>query len=105
MAKEPRIPLKGESMTIHVVYVAQLKSVRGVEQETLEMDGTPSVREVLDHLAGCNGPELRDMLLTGEGRVRPSLLLFAGDRQVDPESPEPLTDGQTLTLLSPMAGG
>ncbi len=92
-------------MTINVVYVAQLKAVRGVDQETVEMDGTPSVRAVLDHLASCNGSELRNMLLTSEGNVRPSILVFAGDRQIDPESPDPMTDGQTLTLLSPMAGG
>lgn len=92
-------------MKIHVSYLAQLKSLRGQENETLELGEAPTVRGVIDHLANAHGAKLRDMLLTGEGKVRTSILIFAGEDQVDPESLEPLTDGQTLTLLSPMAGG
>ena len=96
----PKRPVK-----IHVNYLAQLKPFCGRERETVEMGGAPTIRAVLGHLVEAHGPKLRDMLLTGEGRVRPSILVFADEHQVDPESPEPLADGQTLTLLSPMAGG
>lgn len=92
-------------MKIHVTYLAQLRAQRGRENDTLELDDGATVRGVIDHLADLHGAKLREMLLTGQGRVRPSILIFADKDQIDPESHEPLADGQTLTLLSPMAGG
>ncbi len=92
-------------MKIHVTFVAQLKTVRGVECETLELEEGATVRGVIDRLVESHGAEMRDALLTAEGSVRPSILVFAGEGQVDPTNPKALADGQTLTLLSPMAGG
>ena len=92
-------------MKIHVAYMAQLKTIRGAEADTLELDEGATVRGVIDCLVENHGAKMRDVLLTGEGSVRPSILVFAGEGQVDPTSPKALAEGQTLTLLSPMAGG
>ncbi len=92
-------------MKIDVNYVAQLKTIRGRATETLELEQGATVRGVIDHLVRQQGTKLRDMLLNGDGTIRSSILIFVGDAQVNPECADPLTDGQTLTLLSPMAGG
>ncbi len=92
-------------MKIHVMYFAQLKALRGAECDTLELDEGATVRGVIDRLVENHGAKMRDALLTGEGSVRPSILVFAGEGQVDPASPKALAGGQTLTLLSPMGGG
>ncbi len=92
-------------MNIEIHYVAQLKTIRGLARETLELDQATSVRGVIDHLVRQQGNKFGQMLLNGDGTVRPSILVFVDDAQVDPEAAGSLTDGQTLTLLSPMAGG
>ncbi len=92
-------------MKIHVTFVAQLKAIRGAACETLELNEGATVRGVIDHLVENHGTKMREALLTAEGSVRPSILVFAGEGQVDPASPQALAGGQTLTLLSPMAGG
>lgn len=92
-------------MNIEIHYVAQIKNLRGLARETLELDQATTVRGVIDHLVRQQGNEFGQILLNHDGRLRPSILIFVDDAQVDPEAAEPLTDGQTLTLLSPMAGG
>jgi len=92
-------------MKIHVKYLAQLKNIRGQDQDTLELPSGATIREAIVCLIDKHATKLRDVLLTNAGDLRPSILIFTGDGQIDLASSEVLTDGQTLTLLSPMAGG
>jgi hypothetical protein len=89
-------------LTVH--YVAQIKSVAGLAAEHLDLDRPTQTRDVLARLVESHGP-LRQLLLTPEGSVQPTILLFLGDEQIGPDRPIPSRDGDVLTILSPMAGG
>jgi hypothetical protein len=92
-------------MKIAIRYLAQIKIATGRAGDELELSGPRPVREVVTWVAERFGEPLRRLLLTDGGDVQPTLLLFLGEDQVEPNHPAPRFDGEVLTILSPMAGG
>jgi molybdopterin converting factor small subunit len=91
-------------MRVEVRYVAQVRHAAGRAAEEVELEGPCAPRELVVRLAQSR-EELRGLLLDEGGAVKPALLLFVGDVQVDPGDPRPLREGEVVTILSPMAGG
>jgi molybdopterin converting factor small subunit len=91
-------------MKIAIRYMAQLKMAAGMSGEVLEMPAPTPVGQVLAVLAERHA-NLRPLLLTVQGHVQPTLLLFLGDEQITAAQAVPRRDGEVLTLLTPMAGG
>jgi molybdopterin converting factor small subunit len=91
-------------MKIAVRYMAQLRRAAGVTVEEVELDRPCSATELLKRLADQHGLPFRALLLDADGGVRPAILLFVGDEQVNSQT-RPLQDGDVLTVLTPMAGG
>ena len=92
-------------MQITVEYSAQVKRAAGTGRETVELDGTPSLRDVALHVAGLHGGDLSAVLLDGKGNIHPSILIFVGDDQVRGDDDRPLAEGNTVAFLSPISGG
>jgi len=92
-------------MTIDLTYVAQLKAATGTGRETLDVPAGTTVRGLIDLLVQRHGDDLASLLLDDGGNVRPSILVFRGETQSDGADTTPLTDGEALTLLTPLAGG
>jgi len=92
-------------MNIQIEFLAQLGVVAGDRRRALEVPQACSAQDAIRAaLAGDNG-ELRDLILTEEGGLRNSLLVFVGDEQLDWERPKPLQPGETIVLAPPIAGG
>ena len=91
------------NVTLH--YETQLKRAVGIASETIEVPEGAGVSEVVRAAAATHGESVADMLLDDQGNVRPSVLIFVGDEQIDAGDGPELTDGSTLTLMSPISGG
>ena len=81
-------------MKIHVRYLAQLKRAAGA-----------GLADLLARLAEIHGDSLRSHLFDERGTRRRSLLISFGDRMLSAGDEPPLTDGATITLMTPMSGG
>jgi len=91
-------------MRVIVHYLAQLKQATGIASESVEVDGSCTVREFVEQLARRHRP-LRNLLLTADDALQPTLLIFLGDEQVGPGGMAVVHDGAVITLLTPIAGG
>lgn len=92
-------------MKITVYYLAQLKQAAGRAAETVEIDGPCSALDLVRLLAERHGDGLRRLLFTTDGSLQPTNLLFIGDVQVRQPAEVQLKDGDSVTVLSPIAGG
>ena len=92
-------------MKLRVEYEAQVKKAAGVASEDLEIEDASTLSSVLQKITESRGDALHSMLLDSEGNLQKAILLFHGDRQIRwDESPE-FSDGDVLTILSPISGG
>ena len=92
-------------MEVEVQYAAQLKSRAGTAREKVCVPGGTTVRGLLEHLASKHGQPFRELVFREDGSVRPSVLVFMGDKQIGKDLERPLEEGAELLLLSPVAGG
>lgn len=92
-------------MQVTIEYAAQVKQAAGVGSETVSVDEGCSVQELIRRTAEAHGEEFRRLVLDGDGRLHPSILLFVGDDQVRWETPVALKEADVVTLLSPVSGG
>ena len=93
-------------MQVTVEYAAQIRHVAGVARDVIELDGPCPVAEVARRVAASRGEALAEILLDENGQPRPSILVFKGENQVRwDDTATQVTDGETITLLSPVSGG
>lgn len=92
-------------MKITLQYETQIKRAVGTGAETIEAADGADAAEVLRTAAERHDESVRAMLLTDNGQLRPSLLMFVGDQQVSRQTSVPLTDGDTVTVMLPISGG
>jgi len=92
-------------MQVTLEYFAQVRQAAGVESEQVQpADGTDIVT-LLTELADRHGEAFRGLVLTEAGAIRPSLVVLVNGHAVSRDEPQPLADGDQITILSPMAGG
>jgi molybdopterin converting factor small subunit len=92
-------------MRIAVKYMAQLKQATRLSVEAIEIESPCAPAALAQRLAERHGEPVRRLLLDGQGRLHPAILLFVGDEQVRPQEPHPFREDDVLTILTPMAGG
>lgn len=92
-------------MNLTVRYMAQLKAAAGNPLDQIDLAVAQPASQVLAALAAQHGEPFRKLLLTAEGNLQPTLLLFLGEEQIAPDTMVPRRDREVLTVLSPMAGG
>ncbi len=92
-------------MNVTVEYTAQIKRAAGTARESLDVADGATAADVLRAAAARHDDSFRRLVLTSDGSPQPTLLIFVADEQVRAESTEPLADGTTVTLLSPISGG
>jgi len=90
-------------MHVSVHYMAQIKRAAGYSSERIEIPDVLPLREFLQHLANNHSAGFRTLLLDDAGEPQRSLLFFVGDDHADLS--RSLIDGDTVTILAPMAGG
>ncbi len=92
-------------MRITVTYETQLKRAVGTASEEFVLPDEATVSEAIQAISDRHGKSLSRMLLNEDGAVRPSVLVFVADEQVTPDDSVNLTDGASITLMSPISGG
>ena len=93
-------------MQVTVEYAAQIKSIAGVAREVIELDGPCPVADIARRVASARGEDLAEILLDENDQPRPSILGFRGEDQVRWDDTSTIvSDGDTITLLSPVSGG
>jgi molybdopterin converting factor small subunit len=90
-------------MRITVHYMTQIKRAAGCSSELFDARDGADLREALQSLADRHGETFRAMLLDESSEPRCTLLFFVGDERAD--FARRLREGDTITILAPMAGG
>jgi molybdopterin converting factor small subunit len=90
-------------MQVTVHYLAQMRRAAGCSSERVQAEDSSTLGHFLIALASRHGPPLRAMLLDEQSQPSKSLLFFVGEDHADLS--RPLQDGDTVTILAPMAGG
>lgn len=86
-------------------YLAQLRRATGTASEKIDLDGSATLTSLLAVLAGQHGESFRRALLDEKGSLRPTILVFVNDEQVSQPEQVLLKQGDSVTFLSPIAGG
>ncbi len=92
-------------MKVEVTYVGQVRAAAGTSSEIVELDAPTTVAACAAQLADRHGEEFGRLLLTDEGTLRSSILVFLTDEQIHDAASTALKDGDVLTFLTPLAGG
>jgi len=92
-------------MRITIQYEAQARRAAGVSSETIELMSDACANDCIRQVADAHGGQLRSILITQDGNVQPTLLIFRNDDQIVPDDQGQLSDGDTLTLMTPISGG
>jgi molybdopterin converting factor small subunit len=92
-------------MQIHVEYAAQLKRAAGTGRETVELNASATLSDLIRLVAERHGDVLKPVLLDGNGNLHPSILVFVNDEQCRDAAGRELNDRDTVAFLSPISGG
>jgi molybdopterin converting factor small subunit len=91
---------------VDVRYHNVLRRVAGVEQQRVILPDGTSLTAFLERLAERRGPGLREFLLTPEGDMAPSLVVFRNGQLVRRDQLGLiLADGDELKLFPMISGG
>jgi molybdopterin converting factor small subunit len=90
---------------VRVNYCAQARAAAGVASEEVELNGACTPAVLLAQVAQLRGDNLRRMILDGNAKPHPSVLLFVDDEQVSVNSTQPFKDGDEVEIVPPMSGG
>lgn len=92
-------------MLITLEYTAQLRRAAGCRSEQFDLPAGGTLLQLLHLAAENHAPEFRQQLFTLAGERQPALLLFLRDQQLPVEANPVLTDGDCVTIMSPISGG
>ncbi len=93
-------------MEVTIQFEAQLRQVAGLSERTVEVTDQCSLLHVLQDVTATT-EALRERVLSEDGQIQPSLLLFVNDVPVPAGTAESATlhDGDRVLLLPPISGG
>jgi MoaD family protein len=93
-------------MKVRVQYLAQLRSAVGCSEEQIDLPDNSTLSQLLVRLAEQHR-EAGTHVLNEQKQVRASLLLVVNDAAVSARDAETtqLSDGDSILLLPPIAGG
>ncbi len=89
---------------VRILLWGQLKANAQTDSIELEVGQPHTVENALCSLVDSMVP-LKGMLMTDEGQLRQSILVFVNGVQLAWGQDNPLQDGTEITLMSPIAGG
>jgi molybdopterin converting factor small subunit len=92
-------------MKVTVKYSAQARVATGLSSEELDLDEPTTVHDLVVRLARQHGSAFRRLALDANGCPHPSLLVAIGDDQVRSGDHRKVASGETVTIMTPIAGG
>ena len=91
-------------MKVRVVYSTQVRTALGIASEELEVADQCTLPSLLAQLSARHPTVLEQLVFDGK-QLRPSILLFIGDRQTKLDDAIQLADGDEVTIFSAISGG
>jgi adenylyltransferase/sulfurtransferase len=92
-------------MRIAFTYYAQVRALAGADTEDLEVAEGAPLAAALEACALKHGDEFRRLVLTDEGTPRPSILVLVNGQPSAGNLGRELWAGDSISLLSAVAGG
>ena len=92
-------------MRVTVKYAAQARVATGISSEEVDLDEPTTVHDLVIRLARQHGSAFRRFALDANGCPHPSLLVAIGNDQVRPGDHRKVVSGETVTIMTPIAGG
>jgi molybdopterin synthase sulfur carrier subunit len=92
-------------MRIQTSYFAQIRQAAGADGAALELNDGATLAQALRAAAERHGDAFRKMLFDDSGRLRPSMILLVNGVPAAGGLETVLTNGDAVSLFSPVAGG
>jgi molybdopterin converting factor small subunit len=92
-------------MNIIVRYEAQVRRAAGVDSTALVVSDGTTVGEFVRQLAAGAAEPVRRILVDDRGDVRSTVLIFLNDEHLSRTSERRLSEGDSVTITSPISGG
>lgn len=92
-------------MTVQIEFTAQLRRILGESRLPVPCHEPVALSRLLAMAVSDRPPEVRRLLLTDDGGIQPTLLIFRGDEQIPSGSDPVLHAGETIMVMSPISGG
>ena len=92
-------------MQITMQYEAQAKRAAGIVSEMIEVSDFSGVSDCIREVADAHGEQLKAILVKPNGEIQPTLLVFLNDAHIVRNDENALSDGDILTLMTPISGG
>jgi MoaD family protein len=92
-------------MKVTLKYMGQLRHLTGKNEEQIECSEGSSLTDLLTKASGKYDPHFVDIVLDSTGTIRPSLIIIINGITASKDAAPNLSDGDTITLLTAIAGG
>ncbi len=92
-------------MKVTLNYMGQLRYLSGKASEQVDCAGGRSLSEMLTEVSKAYDQRFIDVIFDDAGALRSSLMIVVNDKPVDKELVQSLSDGDSITLLTAIAGG
>ncbi len=92
-------------MKVTVEYSSQIRRIGGVSSETVELDTSCQVQELVKQLAGDHGESFRSLIIDSAGNLQSTILVFVNDKQISRDASVEVADNDMVHIIAPMAGG
>ena len=92
-------------MTISFTYTAQLADAAEQSSESIELADGTTAADAISSIAERHNPRFSELLFADDGQLRPSVLVVHNGTQTTRPGATVLGNGDTVMLITPMAGG
>ena len=92
-------------MKITIEYSAQIRHIIGVSEETIDLEDSQYLHDLILHLAEKHGQLFKDLILDMEGNLSRMILASVNGEQIRGIPSANLKDGDRVNLMSPISGG
>lgn len=92
-------------MKVRVLYTTQLKMALGLAGEDVILNDGGTLAQLVEQLSQRHGARFRNLMMDGQGKLLPSILLCLGNEQAIDGTSLRLSDGDEVTILSAISGG
>ena len=93
-------------MELTIQYTGQLASIVGHSEQAVNVPENITCNQLVGMLSQEHGTQFSTMLATDDGELRPSIMIIVGGEQmVGNVNEQTFQDGDTVMIMTPIAGG
>ena len=92
-------------MKITINYMGQLRYITGKDNEEIKCFDRASLAEIITQASKAYDSRFLDIILDENGAIQSSLIVIVNDEPAGENLTQGLSDGDTVTILTAIAGG